>query len=103
MVRDEVRGEPGPDYVGPCEHGRQLCMYSWGIEKPLDRFELTCVFNQSPWLVAMCRADCATMERKSGVVSYTLCSSARRKGGGLDEDNGSKWPGQKNCQWNLDK
>lgn len=80
-----------------------FALYSWGIEKPLDRFELTCVFNQSPWLVAMCRADCATMERKSGVVSYTLCSSARRKGGGLDEDNGSKWPGQKNCQWNLDK
>lgn len=28
MVRDEVRGELGPDYVGPCEPGRDSALYS---------------------------------------------------------------------------
>lgn len=103
MVRDEVRGEPGPDYVGPVSMVGSFALYSQGIGKSVDSFKLTCVFNQSPWLAAMCRADCATTEKKPGVVSYTLCSSARRKGGGLDQDNGSKRSGQKNCEWNLDK
>lgn len=74
VVRGEVRGELRPDSVGPYERGRQLCMDSWGIGKPLDSSELTCVFNQSPWLAAMCGADCATTERGSQEWSVTHCS-----------------------------
>lgn len=93
MVRDGVRGELGPDYVGPVSMEGSSALHSRGIGKPLESFELTCVFNQSPWLTAMCGADCATTERKSGVASRTLRSSARRKGGVLDQNNGSKWSG----------